>query len=59
WGDAPEITIQRLAERLQIPVVFGFPAGHQNDNRAFYMGVKSELIVKEGKAELRTYDSSY
>lgn len=59
WGDAPEITIQRLAERLQIPVVFGFPAGHQNDNRAFYMGVKSELIVKKGKAELRTYDSSY
>jgi muramoyltetrapeptide carboxypeptidase len=52
WGFSPEQAIQRIATEKQIPVVFSFPAGHQNDNRAFYMGVKSELVVREGNATL-------
>jgi len=35
-----------------IPVTMGFPAGHLNDNRAFYMGRNAELIVNEISAQL-------
>jgi len=42
----------RIAHEKGIPALFNFPAGHQNDNRAFYLGVKSELVVYDGKATL-------
>jgi muramoyltetrapeptide carboxypeptidase len=38
WGSSWESIIQQSAERLGIPVAFGFPAGHLSDNRAFYLG---------------------
>ncbi len=52
WGFSPEETIKRIANEKQMPVLFNFPAGHQNDNRAFYLGVKSELVAIDGKATL-------
>lgn len=52
WGFAPEETIKRIAAEKGIPVLFNFPAGHQNDNRAFYIGMKSDLVVRDGNARL-------
>lgn len=52
WGFSPEETIKRVASEKGIPALFNFPAGHQNDNRAFYLGVKSELVAIDGKATL-------
>lgn len=52
WGIPPEESVLQIAKKVDSPVVFGFPAGHQNDNRAFYLGVKSELKVSGGRALL-------
>jgi len=50
-GNALEM-IQRVAREHQIPVIHGFPAGHMNDNRAFYIGRKAELSIERHKALL-------
>ena len=39
-----------LCKELGIAVVDGFPAGHLNDNRAFYLGMNSQL--RKGNDEL-------
>ena len=43
WGSSWESIIQQSANRLGIPVAFGFPAGHLSDNRAFYLGRMATL----------------
>lgn len=53
WGFTAEQTVQRMADALQIPVVFGFPAGHQNDNRAFYLGIRCSLNVENEKVVMK------
>lgn len=53
WGISPEDTIRRLVGENDLKAtIFNFPAGHQNDNRAFYLGVNSDLHVSNGKADL-------
>jgi len=52
WGKSVEQMIRELALSAETPIAIGFPAGHLNDNRAFYMGRNSELIVNENSAQL-------
>lgn len=46
-----EIILQHVAYR-NIPVAFGFPMGHCEDNRAIPSGIKGELIVGKNAARL-------
>lgn len=52
WGKSVEDMIRGIGLREDVPIAVGFPAGHLNDNRAFYMGKKAELIVNENSAQL-------
>jgi muramoyltetrapeptide carboxypeptidase len=52
WGKSwKEIAIHRL-KHLQIPLIFDFPAGHMEDNRAFYMGSACHFKWDKNNAEL-------
>jgi muramoyltetrapeptide carboxypeptidase LdcA involved in peptidoglycan recycling len=53
WGAQEYAIIQSIAEKLQVPVAFGFPAGHLSDNRAFYLGCKATLHSEGGFPDLR------
>jgi len=53
WGKSGEETIADIVSEYAYPVFFGFPAGHIQDNRAFYIGRKATLIPDEKKALLR------
>lgn len=46
-----EIILDHCAYR-NIPIVFGFPAGHINDNRALIFGAEVELCVEEKEVSL-------
>lgn len=52
WGQTVQSMILELGLSASIPIAFGFPAGHLNDNRAFYMGKNAELFVSENSAQL-------
>ena len=52
WGKSLVEMILEIGLDCNIPVTIGFPAGHLNDNRAFYMGRNAELIVNENSAQL-------
>jgi muramoyltetrapeptide carboxypeptidase len=52
WGATAKEIIQSMADKLKIPVAFGFPAGHLSDNRAFYLGRPTLLKCTEGRAEI-------
>ena len=52
WEVTPEDLIKRYTDELDIPVVFGFPAGHGRPNLAIYMGRGVKLIVTENGADL-------
>ena len=52
WGKSLFEMIQEIGLNGSIPIAAGFPAGHLNDNRAFYMGRNAELIVNENSAQL-------
>ncbi len=52
WGKTVEQMLLDIKLSSQVPVAVGFPAGHLNDNRAFFMGRKAELIVNENSAQL-------
>jgi muramoyltetrapeptide carboxypeptidase len=52
WGKTwKEVAIHRL-QHLQIPMIFDFPAGHMEDNRAFFMGRKSNISWGKNNAQL-------
>lgn len=52
WGKSVEQMVRELQLNSGLPIAIGFPAGHLNDNRAFYMGRNAELIVSEKSAQL-------
>ena len=52
WGKSVEQMIREIGLNNETPIAVGFPAGHLNDNRAFYMGRNAELIVNENSAQL-------
>lgn len=52
WGKSVEQMIREIGLSKDTPIAVGFPAGHLNDNRAFYMGRNAELNVNENSAQL-------
>ena len=48
WNKSVEDIIMDAVSEYNYPVVFNFPAGHINDNRAFYFGRKAELTCRDG-----------
>ncbi len=54
WGKAPEEIILDSVSQFGFPVIFGFPAGHIPDNRAFYIG-KEAKITSDGESIIITF----
>lgn len=52
WERSIEETIYNIVKEYDYPVFFGFPAGHIDDNRAFYLGRKAEIKLSGDKASL-------
>ena len=50
WGTSIEQLILDAVSEYDFPILFGFPAGHEPDNRALIMGRKIKLIVNETTA---------
>ncbi|MBX7052844.1 MAG: LD-carboxypeptidase [Flavobacteriales bacterium] len=57
WGHDPRTTVFAIANSLNIPVLEHFPAGHQNDNRAFYLNVPI-ILNKRGQEWVLTFQQS-
>jgi len=53
FGKNAEEIILEYVEDLGIPVSFGFPAGHVEDNESFILGREVEFVVKAGGTVLR------
>jgi len=52
FGKGIEALIIDLLQYKKIPVCFGFPAGHIDDNRALILGSATTLRVDEKGAEI-------
>jgi len=52
WGKSIEETIYGIVSEFDYPVFFNFPAGHVDDNRAFYIGRKARIELKDKRAVL-------
>lgn len=50
WGTSVEQLILDVLEECDFPVLFGFPAGHEKDNRALILGRTVEMEVGKDKA---------
>ena len=46
-----EHVISDMVQEYDYPLVFGFPAGHQPDNRAIVFGKEASIIITEEKSE--------
>ncbi|MCB0794918.1 MAG: LD-carboxypeptidase [Flavobacteriales bacterium] len=53
FGRSPEAVIRELVQGTNYPVCFGFPAGHEDDNRALVLGAVNSLNVENGDVSLR------
>jgi muramoyltetrapeptide carboxypeptidase len=53
WGKSAEMTIAEAVSEYKYPVLFDFPAGHIDDNRAFYIGKIAHINLKNENAVLR------
>ena len=53
WAKSIETIVMDAVSEYNYPVVFNFPAGHINDNRAFYFGRKAELTCQNESNILR------
>ena len=53
WGQDPLDMLRILAVELNIPLLTGFPAGHQKDNRAFYLGRTCSIASNGGVSTIR------
>ena len=49
FGKSVEQAIFDVVKDYDYPVCFGFPAGHQPDNRAIVFGKEAELVIKSEK----------
>ena len=52
WGKNAEMTIADTVSDYNYPVFFDFPAGHIDDNRAFYIGGTAKITAKGERAVL-------
>lgn len=52
FGDPYEV-IDSYTRNLGIPVVFGFPSGHEQPNHPVYMGREAEVVVSSAGVQLR------
>ncbi len=52
WNVTPQELIKRYTDELDVPVVFGFPAGHGRPNLAIYMGREVNLSVREDGVDI-------
>ena len=56
WGQSIETLILEVLKDTDIPVAFGFPAGHEFENRALYFGRKIQLQVTKSKTRVTFID---
>lgn len=52
FGSSAEDVIRSYAEQLGVPVAFGMPAGHLDDNRALVLGAEVRLEVNPSGSSL-------
>ena len=52
FGKTAEAIILEHTKEYDFPVCFGFPAGHQDDNRGIQLGIKSMLEINENGVSL-------
>ena len=55
FGKTAEEIVAEAVKEFDYPVCFGFPAGHENDNRALIIGGRYGLTVENEKAELKMF----
>ena len=55
WGKKAVDIISDAVSGYSYPVFFNFPAGHINDNRAFYIGAGAKIELKGSRAVLRYF----